>query len=169
MRIFLIAACLTSALMAAAITERNWLNHPKIREVRRIYNKIQAAKKKGRLRVEKKTYPYCHPPTDQKRVLYRDSRGNVAQLTVHRGSDDSATSIENYYDTNSKLRFVFITGGAVNGTQFSHRVYLSKSKKIIWEKYKKLKGPGYPFPRKWPKSNLIHAPAKYMRSKRVCK
>jgi hypothetical protein len=52
------------------------------------------------------------------------------------------------------LRFVFITGGATNGSELEHRIYFDETGKRIWEKQIYKKGPGYTFPTIWPDDQL---------------
>ena len=49
------------------------------------------------------------------------------------GSDDSAVTYSYYYDKDGKLRFVYIQGGAVNGTHIQHRIYFEANGTKIWK------------------------------------
>jgi hypothetical protein len=150
-----------AALNAEPITAANWQRHPVIVEIRAIYREIKDAEAAGRLRkVERKWPETCEarPYDDTERVFYLDPRGTVRSYHVGGGSEDSAAQTAYYYDRAGALRFVFVKAGAVNGTAYEYRIYLSKTGARLWEERKLLKGPGYTFPSRLPDDWLFKDP-----------
>ena len=87
-------------------------------------------------------------------MIATNSRGRARFYQNEGGSEDSSLKREHYYDEAGRLRFVFITGGAVNGTELEHRIYFDETGKRIWEEQTFKKGPGYTFPAIWPEDQL---------------
>lgn len=142
------------------INESNWLNHPKIVEVREIYNEVEGEIRSKNVIEQKKIYEYSEPYAPTLKVIYFDKYNIVRKYTEEAGSDDSALEFYYYYDHQQLLRFVFIKGGAVNGSILEHRIYFDSNGKKIWEIQKYPEGPGYPFPEVWPESELVFDPWK---------
>jgi hypothetical protein len=160
---------LTSAGFAAQVlTEKNWINHPDIVEVRSLYQKVKEDKNAGKLKKKERKFKYCEPYEDTVRTLYTARDGTPRIYYYGGGSDDSSVEHELYYDESGKLRFAFITAGAYNGTKVEHRVYFSKAGKKIWETQKRLEGPGYTFPTEWPDEELIRNPLQALNDKNPC-
>ena len=105
---------------------------------------------KKSLTTKKRTFEYCEPGEDTVRMIATDSSGHVRFYQNENGSEDSSVKLEHYFDEAERLRFVFITGGAVNGSELEHRVYFDEMGKRIWEEQTYKKGPGYTFPKMWP-------------------
>ncbi len=87
-----------------------------------------------------------------------DNLGTVRKYIEAAGSEDSALTSNYYYDHAGRLRFVFITGGAINGSQLEHRIYFDTRGKRIWEIQKYLTDIHYTFPSIWPKKDFIFEP-----------
>jgi hypothetical protein len=104
--------------------------------------------------IKKRAFEYCEPYEDTARTIAADSKGMVRFYRNEGGSEDSALTWEHYYDEGGRLRFVFITGGAVNGSKLEHRIYFDETGKRIWEDQVYKKGPGYTFPEVWPDEQL---------------
>ncbi|HJU55092.1 MAG TPA: hypothetical protein VJ715_10985 [Pyrinomonadaceae bacterium] len=148
------------------ITKENWRQHPKIKEVRNIYQSVNAGRK--RLRMKKRTFEYCEPHEDSVRILGTDASGRVRFYQKEGGSEDSALKFEHYYDEAGRLRFVLITGGAVNGSKVEHRIYFDADGKRIWE-IRSFTDPGYTWPEVWPDEQLqISDPAAKFSSDSPC-
>jgi hypothetical protein len=147
------ASCISftaTALQEDPITASNWQRHPKINQVRAIVGSVDADIRKGSFKISKREFEYCEPYEDTLRKIAVDSRGVVRRYENQAGSDDSALTWRHYYDQLGRLRFVFITGGAVNGAQLEHRIYFDEKGKRLWEDHKYAKGPEYTFPEVWP-------------------
>ena len=137
-----------------AITAANWRQHPKIKAVRSVVESVNAGKAKGAFKNSVRKFEYCEPYEDTLRRMAVDSKGIVRWYQKEAGSEDSSLSWEHYYDEAGRLRFVFISGGAVNGAKLEHRIYFDESGKRIWEEHKYVKGPEYTFPEVWPDEQL---------------
>jgi hypothetical protein len=109
---------------------------------------------RGILKTSERKFAYCEPYEDTLRKLTVDSRGIARRYETQGGSEDSSLTTEQYYDQGGALRFVFITGGAVNGSVLEHRIYFDEAGKRIWEEHKYIKGPGYTFPEVWPDERI---------------
>ncbi len=133
------------------VTKENWREHPKVVEVRNIYQAVNGGRKK--LVMKKRTFEYCEPYADTVRIVGTDARGRVRFYQREGGSDDSALTFEHYYDEAGRLRFVLITGGAVNGSKVEHRIYFDAEGKRIWE-IRSFTDPGYTWPEVWPDEEL---------------
>ncbi len=142
------------------INETNWINHPKIKEIREIYNEVEGKIINRELIERRKAFEYSIPYEPTLKVIYFEKSNTVRKYIEEAGSDDSALKFNYYYDQKQTLRFVFITGGAVNGSSLEHRIYFDSSGKKIWEIQKYLEGPGYTFPKNWPENELAFDPWK---------
>lgn len=151
------------------ITKANWQRHPKITQVRAIVQSVKAGIGRKSLTVRKRAFEYCEPYEDTARTIATDAKGRVRFYGNEGGSDDSALKWEYYYDERGRLRFVFITGGAVNGSKLEHRIYFDENGKRLWEDHTYKKGPGYTFPEVWPDEQLqINDAAAKFSSKSPC-
>ena len=133
------------------VTKANWRQHPKIKEVRSIYQAVNSGRK--RLRMKKRSFEYCEPYEDSVRMIGADASGRVRFYQKEGGSEDSSLKFEHYYDESGRLRFVFITGGAVSGSKLEHRIYFDADGKRIWEEHSAT-APGYTWPEVWPDEEL---------------
>jgi hypothetical protein len=151
------------------ITKANWQRHPKIKEVRAIVQAVKTGMSRKSLTVRRRAFEYCESYEDVERLIASDSRGRVRFYLNDAGSDDSALKTEHYYDEAGRLRFVFISGGAVNGSHLEHRIYFDEAGRRIWEEHTYTKGPGYTFPETWPDERLqINNPTAKFASKSPC-
>ncbi len=141
------------------ITKANWQQHPKIKAIRAIVQSMKTGMSRKSFTVKKRVFEYCEPYEDTERMIATDSRGRARFYQNAGGSDDSSLKWEHYYDEAGHLRFVFITGGAVNGSELEHRIYFDEAGKRIWEEQTYKKGPGYTFPEVWPDDQLQIADA----------
>ncbi len=163
---FIVMLVLGHSALANKITEKNWKTAPEVVEVRKIYEANQKAKKSWKM--QSKKWGYCQPGEDMSRMLIADDK-KVPRIYSHSGgSEDSSLTFENYYDENGKLRFVFITGGAVNGSKLEHRIYFRANGDRFWELQKYVKGPGYTFPNPWPKEEMAFDPSAAFSAKNEC-
>ena len=136
------------------VTKANWQSHPKIRAIRAIVQSVKAGLARKSLVLKRRAFEYCEPYEDTVRAIATDKGGRVRFYQNEGGSDDSSLKWEHYYDEAGHLRFVFITGGAVNGSRLEHRIYFDETGKRIWEEQVYTKGPGYTFPQVWPDEQL---------------
>jgi len=136
------------------VTQANWQRHPKIKAVRQLVQSVSAAVRKSSFKTSKREFEYCEPYEDTLRKMAVDSRGVVRRYEKQAGSEDSSLTWQHYYDDSGRLRFVFISGGAVNGARLEHRIYFDESGHRVWEGHKYLTGPHYSFPEVWPDEQL---------------
>ncbi len=146
------------ALNETPINKTNWLNHPKIQEIRDIYNKIESRITNNTLDKSEKSMESEETSVPISKIIYVDNLGTIRKYIEETGSDDSALTSNYYYDHAGKLRFVFITRGAVNGSKMEHRIYFDTRGKRIWETQKYLTDIHDTLPAIWPKEDLIFEP-----------
>lgn len=153
----------------AELTAANWRQHPQIKAVRSIVETINAESGRGAYKTTERKFAYCESYEDTLRKLTVDGKGIARRYETQGGSDDSSITTEHYYDSRGNLRFVYITGGAVNGSVLEHRIYFDEAGKRIWEEHKYVKGPGYSFPEVWPDERIQKAdPAKAFAATSPC-
>ena len=116
--------------------------------------------KTGALHEKKKEFEYSIPYEPTLKAIYVDQENKVSKYIQEAGSDDSALKSNFYYDKSFKLRFVLITGGAVNGSELEHRIYFNENGERISESHEYINGPGYTFPNPWPESEIVLDPIK---------
>ncbi len=164
--VFFAGGGVAAAQDGGEVTKENWRQHPKIKEVRAIYQAVNAGRK--RLRMQKRSFEYCEPGEDTLRVIGTDAQGRVRFYQREGGSDDSSLKFEHYYDEAGRLRFVFITGGAVSGSKLEQRIYFDADGKRLWEE-QQATAPGYTWPEAWPEDQLqISDPAAKFSSGSPC-
>ncbi len=130
---------------------------PRIRAIRRRVESIERDRRQGRLTESVRAFERCAPGEDAERRLYRDVEGRVSKYVRETGGDDAALVLEQYYDRQGWLRYVFIHGGATNGTLVEHRIFLDESGRRLREEQRTRRGPGYPFPSVWPERDLTES------------
>ena len=168
--LFVVIGCVNNISANEAITNKNWLVHPKIKEIRQIYKDISKLNSEDKLNGRYQNYEYCEPYEDTRRELLTERNGTPRYYYQTGGSEDSAVSWHFYYDGNGNLRFALIEAGAVNNTKIEHRIYFNQKGERIWEIQKKLEGPGYTFPREnWPLDPIIYNPIGAFESANKCK
>jgi hypothetical protein len=132
----------------------DWINDPAIVVIRRVYQEVRQGLQDGSLTTRERELDYCVPYQDTKRVIATDEQGRVRMYRREAGSEDSSLAWEHYYDDQERLRFVFISGGAVNGSVLEHRIYFDEEQRRIKEVQTYTEGPGYTFPTTWPIEEL---------------
>jgi hypothetical protein len=148
----------TSLYADTTVDITNWATHPAIIEVMEIVNDIEAQIVNGVLISNGMEQEYENPDTDVFREVFADINGTVRKLVRSAGSEDSAVTFSFYYDSEGILRFAYILGGAVNGTQIQHRIFFDSSGARIWEIQELTEGPGYTFPTVWPDADIVYNP-----------
>lgn len=138
-------------------------------DVRRVYKDVRAAITHAQLHKRERRFDYCEPYQDASRTIYASVSG-VPRLYEHQaGSDDSAITWAFYYDSQARLRFVFITGGAVNGTSIEHRMWFAEDGRRLKEEHKLVNGPGYTFPDYWADEDIVWKPEEAFSAPNPCK
>lgn len=130
------------------------LQHPSIQEIRRLYQEVEQGISMGVIKGQERSVEGCSP-FGETRSLFSEVDGHIRKYVLDTGSDDSTLVLRHYYDAIGQLRFVFATGGAVNGSSLEHRIYFDENGMRIREERKFTAGPGYPFASFSDKEGLI--------------
>lgn len=152
------------------ITEKNWMAHPRIRECRATFQEVQDLESRGLLTtLERSGDESCENYNgDMQRTIRRDASGKARKLTLEAGSEDSAVTVDAYYDTQAKLRFIFVKASAVNDTVYEYRIYFDAEGTKLWENEKLVRGAGYTFPSPWPEEFIPRDPEARFASSPAC-
>lgn len=115
------------------VTLENWRTHPRIAEIRTIYEEIQKERARGRGTTSTRRFDYDSPACQatypiQATSLWRDEAGRprayvVDQTVSHR----ELMRIERYYDSEGRLRFIF-----VDRFPGETRLYLGSEGAVLW-------------------------------------
>lgn len=134
----------TLASSPAQASPRASLNDPQIKAVRAVFSEVKRGVEAGDLEWKKVEFVDCGS-YEQTRTKYVDGTGVVRLLKRAGGSDDSMMAASVTYDRQGRPRFLFVTGGAVNGTHAELRVYLDRRGREIRRQARLVSGPGYTF------------------------
>lgn len=122
-----------------AVTERepikltNWVSHPKIVQVRKVVQEIDAARAARRFKSARKENLCPDGIGEDYRVQVKDRSGKVRMLELASGSDDSYGTRTLYFDAKGKLRFVFDASSDVHQNAREQRIYFGDDGAPIWE------------------------------------
>jgi hypothetical protein len=115
------------------VTLENWRTHPRVADVRAIYEEIQKERALGRGTTVTRKFDYDSPHCQatypvRATSLWRDSTGHprvyvVDQTVSHR----EMMRIDRYYDHEGRLRFVY-----VNRFPGETRIYLGTEGDVLW-------------------------------------
>lgn len=144
--VFVFAFVVASAIPALAEKKapNAPLDDPRVVAVRELYQSVGNSPA-GRLKEETHSVPDCRGLTED-RTIFTNANGVIRKYVWRGGGDDSAHTIRHYYDAAKRLRFVFVSSGAVNDTHAEFRIYFDEHGKRIREERKLTSGPGYTFP-----------------------
>jgi len=115
-----------------AVKLEDWKNHPEVKEVRAIYDQIQSGMRGKKYKTKTRSYdidsPSCptYPIKSETLVVDEGDRPRllkIDQIISHR----ELLSVERYYDTAGRLRFVF-----VDHASGPTRIYLNAEGKVFW-------------------------------------
>ena len=115
------------------VTLKNWRTHPRIAEIRAIYDEIQGKRSQGRGTTAARRFDYdspqCHATYPvQATSLWRDEAGHTRVYVVDRTvSHGEMMRVERYYDPQGRLRFVL-----VNRFPGETRVYMGTEGAVLW-------------------------------------
>jgi hypothetical protein len=124
---------------ATALSSKNWEFHPRVVEIRRLYNQIQVKLRNKELKFQQKdfsrlerscrgTYPLEYI------AVATDSDGHVKKYVVaQRISHDDLLTTEKYYDDEGYLRFVYSSNKSDGFATIENRVYLDTQGKVFWD------------------------------------
>ncbi|MFA6902852.1 MAG: hypothetical protein WC236_07215 [Gallionellaceae bacterium] len=121
------------------ITSSNWERHPHIVEIRNIYNEIQSKLEKKQLKYQKKDYTVlpesCRGTYPLEYLsLATDSKEHVrVYIMAQRISHGDLMTTQSYYDSEGRLRFVYMTNESPGMATIENRVYINVSGKVFWD------------------------------------
>ena len=121
------------------VTKVNWEHHPRIVEVRKIYNEIQSKLARKQLRYQKKDYSVlpesCRGTYPMEYLaIATDGEGRVrVYTTAQRISHGDLLTTHHYYDEKGRLRFVYMTNKSDEFATIENRVYLDEKGKVFWD------------------------------------
>jgi hypothetical protein len=119
---------------------QTWRAHPAIAAVRALVEVVDRAIAQKKLRVVRRQYDCL--PGESARSAFLDDAGRVRKLVRSVGSEDSAITVEQYFDESGQLRFAFFVAGAVNDSTAHVRMYLDPGGHAMWTQ-RDATGPGY--------------------------
>lgn len=157
--VFFCAALLVAAPTSAQVKRNASLTHPDIVAVRDIYREVERGIAGSQFRGEKRSVEGCNPFGDD-RTIFSDANGTVRKYVWEAGSSDSALVIRQYYDSAGRMRFVFVSAGAVNGSELEHRIYFGENGTRLRETRELKAGPGWTFPLFSDKEGLLASDAR---------
>src|SRR5262245_21773990 len=163
-------AVAASIILAASVSQAaSSSKAAELAEVRQVYDEVRLSVEHRELQMRERKFEYCGPGEDDKRRIYLSASGVPRLYVRSEGSEDHLLTSRYYYDAQAILRFLFITGGAFNGTRVEHRVWFSKDGTRLKEKQTLLEGPGYTFPDVWPEEDLVRKPLDAFGASSPCK
>lgn len=121
------------------ITEKNWEQHPKIVEIRKLYNDIESKLANKKLKYQKKNFAKlprsCRGTYPTEYLAIATDRANRVRLDVRaqRISHDDLMTTRNYYDEDGHLRFVYRTEESPGFATVHYRMYLNEQGKMFWD------------------------------------
>lgn len=134
------------------LTAKTWQRDRRVRAVQKLVQEIDEAQRQRRLIEASRPFQACGPEEDAERRLYT-LEGRTVKYIRQKGYRDLALTIEQLYDSQGRLRYAFIHGGAVNGAIVDHRLWLDEKGRRLWEAQKWRRG-RYPLPEVWPDQDL---------------
>ena len=130
----------TKAQSEDEINDKNWQSNPRIIEIRKLVNSVNAEVRKGAFKTE---HRICEEGWFSRLRIARDSKQIVRWYQHYQEGEDSSWDDNYYYDDAGRLRFVLMTSYAINATREQHRAYFDESGRLIYHGRRLLKGPGY--------------------------
>ncbi len=138
---------------APLLDARTWKKSRQVKAVNALVLEVERQLRAGKLAESARPFQACGPGEDAERRLYADATGRVVKAVRQAGTAEAALTWEHVFDPAGRLRYVFIHGGAVNGSVVEHRIWLDAEGNRLWEEQRFRRG-RYPFPEVWPDSDL---------------
>jgi hypothetical protein len=145
-------------LAAEPITRDNWEHHPDIEAIRAIVAEVDAALQAGTLAYKMRECDH------EQRTMRTDASGIVRFYRWGTGGEDSVQTLEYYYDSAGRLRFLHASGGAVPNAFSQTRLWYDEQGRRIWRMHTD-KGEGMYFEPEEMKNFLVRDPKKHYSSK----
>lgn len=128
---------------------------------------VTAALAQRSLTSEEREFAAC-PPLGVHHERWRDAGGVTRLYRTDQGSDDSRVTTAQYYDGAGRLRLVIVEAAAVNGTALRDRIVIDDAGRRVRESRRRISGPGYTFPARWPDDLLVRTPDRSFASNDPC-
>jgi hypothetical protein len=138
---------------APLLDARTWKKSRQVKAVNALVLEVERQLRARKLAESARPFQACGPGEDAERRLYADATGRVVKAVRQAGTAEAALTWEHVFDPGGRLRYVFIHGGAVNGSVVEHRIWLDAEGNRLWEEQRFRRG-RYPFPEVWPDSDL---------------
>lgn len=121
------------------ITESNWENHPRIVEIRKLYNDIQSKLESKALKYQEKSFAKlprsCRGTYPIEYFGVATDRANRVRMYIRaqRISHDDLLTRRSYYDEGGHLRFVYETNESAGFATIKKRIYLTDKGNVFWD------------------------------------
>lgn len=131
--------------LAVAADANGWMSRPEIRQIRSLYSEIETAVTNGSLAQSgtRSCDGSGEGGVSVEAVFYENAAGVIRKYVLSGGTGDSAADASYYYDEIGRLRFVFQSLRAVNGTEMETRTYFDEMGEVIYRDRRLKKGPGW--------------------------
>lgn len=152
---------------ADKVTAKNWQHHPRIEDVRAVFEEVRAARKKGELteRVRRAT-DECRDWSLLR--LATDTSSTVRYFYRAGGGEDSVHQHAFYYDRAGRLRFALLSGAAVNDSSIETRIWFDGAGKEL-HRINTSKGPGWTWLSGDPKMLIRDPQARFQKGGSECR
>lgn len=126
-------------VLSEAITPQNWQHHPRILEVRKLYDNIQSKLATKELKYQKKDYTVlprsCRGTYPLEYLaLATDAEARIRMYTTaQRISHDDLLTTRYYYDDKGRARFSYVTNESDEFSTIEYRIYLDDHGNIFWD------------------------------------
>ena len=137
--------------MAAQELETVFIKDPDAPE---IFKSVEADVRQKRLTQKQREDESCGQ-FGETRIIFTDRLDAIRKYTLIVSGEDSAMTIDHYYDGEGRLRYVRAVGGAINKTYLYHRIQFDESGARTQDDRNVISGPGYPFPQITEESGLL--------------
>ncbi len=138
MRTFSFIALLASSLLASSslaqsINAQNWKTHPRVVEIRTLFNSVEKLLSARSFKMQVRTVG-CGDYSETRSLLTAPD-GTARRYVLDGGSSDSRVITTYTYDPKGTLRFAYAKGGAVNGASAEWRQYFGPDGRRFWTDY----------------------------------
>ncbi len=115
---------------AVKVTAKNWEHHPAVEASRAVFTEVRAA-----IDTKQLTMREAQDCTAEfsSFTLGTTTKGDVRFFVRDFGGSDSSQRVESYYDTQGRLRFVFVKVGAVPSAWVEARYWLDEAGTLVWK------------------------------------
>jgi hypothetical protein len=126
------------------ITAANWVLHPRIVEIRSVFQEVQALGRARGLSIKERDCENDVQGFEVFAKLYTDSKNIVRRYELTYRTSDHGNVETSYYDKNGDLRFIYANRAAASGGALEERHYFDTNGNLIW-RHDEETGGGYTF------------------------